>query len=115
MSLPSAVTALAQGEKIKAGLIWASESISLLNGLGGVERSGGIQVIKGLCAMIGHEVSLVRRLTADPTWDEVTPHLDRAMVMMESGVPYEATGHISKALSRTTGILQRAMESLDSG
>lgn len=113
MIVSSQVTALAQGEKIKAGLIWISESISLLNGLGGVERSGGIRIIMGLCAMIGHEISLVRKLTQDPAWEEVTPYLEKAMVMIESGVPYEAAGHLSRALSRTTGILQRAMESLD--
>ncbi len=113
MMVPSAVTALAQGEKIKAGLIWASESISLLQGLGGVERSGGIRIIKGLCAMIGHEVSLVRMVTSDPAWDQVTPFLERAIVMIDSGVPQEATGHLSRALSLTTGILQRAMESMD--
>jgi hypothetical protein len=112
MRVPAAVTAVAQGEKIKAGLIWTSESIALLQGLGAVERSGALRVIKGLCAMISHEVSLVRMLTADAAWDEVPPFLDKAVLMIESGVPQEAVIHLSRALSRTTGILGRAVDAL---
>ncbi|MCF8061798.1 MAG: hypothetical protein K9M82_04710 [Deltaproteobacteria bacterium] len=112
MDVKSAISTLSQGEKIKAGLIWASQSIELLQGLGAVERAGGIHVVKGLCAMIGHEVALVRTVTGDPAWDDVLPQLDRALVMIESGVPREATGHLSGALSRTTSILQRRMSFL---
>ncbi len=114
MDKQAAVSALSQGEKIKAGLIWASQGIQMLEGLGGVERSGGLQVVKGLCAMVGNEVSLVRSITGDPAWGEVLPPLERALVMMESGVPEESVGHLSKALSMTTDILQRAMTFLRS-
>ena len=109
MDVKSAVTALSQGEKIKAGLIWASQSIELLQGLGPVEQTGGIHVVKGLCGMIGNEVALVRTITGDPAWDEIQPLLERALVMIESGVPLESVGHLSGALSKTTNILQRNM------
>jgi hypothetical protein len=109
MDIQSAVTTLSQGEKIKAGLIWASQCIELLQGLGPVEQTGGARVVKALCAMIGHEVALVRTVSGDPAWDEVQPSLERALVMIESGVPQEAVGHLSGALSRTTNLLQRSM------
>ena len=109
MDVKSAVTALSQGEKIKAGLIWASQGIELLQGLGPVEQTGAIHVVKGLCGMIGNEVALVRTITGDPAWEEVQPLLERALVMIESGVPGESVGHLSGALSKTTHILQRNM------
>ena len=112
MNVQAAISALSQGEKIKAGLIWASQSIAMLGGLDGLERSGGLRVVKALCAMIGHEVALVRAVTGDSAWEGVLPSLETALVMMESGVPEEATAHLSTALSRTTGILQQAMERL---
>ncbi len=109
MDTQAAVSALSQGEKIKAGLIWASQGLEMLQGLGEVERAGGLRIVKGLCAMVGSEVSLVRTVTGDPSWGEVLPPLERALVMMESGVAEESVEHLSKALSRTTDILQRAM------
>ncbi len=112
MDVQAAVSALSQGEKIKAGLIWTSQIIAMLQGLAGAERSGGLRVLKALCAMIGHEVTLARSITGDSAWEGVFPPLETALVMMESGVPEEANTHLSTALSRTTGILQRAMERL---
>lgn len=109
MDTKAAITTLSQGEKIKAGLIWSSQCLALLEGFGGVERGGGVQVVRGLIAMIGNEVALARTITGDPGWEEIPPALDRAMVMIDSGVPQEANGHLAMALSRTTGMLQRAV------
>jgi hypothetical protein len=81
--------------------------------MGPAEQAGGIHVVKALCAMIGHEVALVRTITGDPAWDEVQPPMERALVMIESGVPLEAVAHLSGALSRTTNLLQRSMTFLD--
>ena len=105
----SAITNMSQGEKIKAGLIWASQTLALLQGLSGPERSGALQVIRALCTMIGHEVTLARNVTGEEAWEEVNPLLERALVLMDSGVPEEAVGHLSAALSKTTNVLQKAM------
>jgi len=109
MEPKSAVLSLSQGEKVKAGLIWASQGLAVLEGMDGVERSGGIRIIRMLVAMIENEVGLAKSITQDPSWDEIPPVLERAAVMMDSGVPVEANTHLSTALSKTTGILQRAM------
>jgi len=109
MTPSSEITNMSQGEKIKAGLIWTSQGLTLLQGVAGQERAGGLQVIRALCTMVGHEVTLARTVTGDSAWDEISPLLERALVLMDSGVPEEAVGHLSKALSKTTGILQRAM------
>jgi hypothetical protein len=107
-----AITTMSQGEKVKAGLIWISQGLALLQGLGVTERAGGLQVIQAFCTMVGHEVALARSVTGDEAWEEVSLLIERALVMMDSGVPEEAVGHLSMALSRTTSILQRSMEFL---
>lgn len=112
MDTKAAITTLSQGEKIKAGLIWSSQCLALLEGLGGVERAGGVQVIRALLAMIGNEVALARKLTGASGWEEIPAALDRALVMIDSGVPQEANSHLSQALSKTTSVLQQAMSFL---
>ncbi|MFP3928537.1 MAG: hypothetical protein ACLFUP_06495 [Desulfobacteraceae bacterium] len=109
MDSREAITSFSQGEKIKAGLIWASQALELIQGLGGMERAGGHHVTRGLLGMIGHEVQLVRSVTGDEAWDELFPLLERAVVMIDSGVPQESLRHLSTALSKTTSVLQRSM------
>ena len=109
MNSKEAIMALSQSEKIKAGLIWVSQILELGRGLRLPESQGAEQVVKALLAMIGHEVGLARNIAPDEAWEAVEKRLEQAVVMVNSGVGSESVPHITQAISRTTGIGQRAM------
>jgi len=43
------------------------------------------------------------------SWDEVLRHIDKALVMINSGVAAEAVVHLTQALSQVTSIGHRSM------
>jgi hypothetical protein len=112
MEKRNAVVAFSQSEKIKAGLIWASQILQVLDGLPEAEKRGSAKAAGALVGMIHHEILLVQNLSGDTTWGEVRSHVDRARVMIDSGVPTEAISHLTQALSRTTSMAGSAMKYL---
>ena len=113
MEIDKAILALSQSEKIKAGLIWISHTLSMLHGLPAAEKKGGEKVINALLNMIGHEIELAKSVVGDGAWEEIQPYIDKALIMVDSGVGHEATLHLSKALSKTTNIGQQSMTFLN--
>jgi hypothetical protein len=112
MDVKKAILTFAQSEKIKAGLIMASQILPILEGLQVPERDGAQKVIGAILNMIGHETSLAKNVIGDDGWDEIGSLIDRAVVMVNSGVGHEATMHLSKALSKTTNYGQQSMSFL---
>lgn len=102
-----------QAEKIKAGLIWASQSIELVSGLEGGRRQGAEQVVRLLVAMIGNEANLARRSSSDPRWLAAQKSIDMALVMIDSGVCHDAPWHLTRALTHITQICKEAMQASD--
>lgn len=107
-----AIMAFSQSEKIKAGIIWASQSLGLLQGLPGVEKKGGEKVINALINMIEQEIKLAKAISKDERWEGITPNMEKAVMMIDSGVGQEATVHLSRALSKVTNIGQQSMSFL---
>ena len=112
MKVKEAIMAFSQSEKIKAGLIWVSQALQLLNGLPETEKQGSEKTSKAMIGMIVHEIQLGKNITGDVSWDEVIRHIDRAMVMINSGVAAEAVVHLTQALSQVTSIGHRSMSFL---
>ena len=112
METKEAIMAFSQSEKIKAGLIWVSQILEHLRGVPDGERKVAERFTGALLGMIGHEVGLAKAVAGGPGWDEVTDYIDKADVMVHSGVGHEALSHISQALSRVTTIGQKSMTSL---
>lgn len=112
MKTDQAIISYSQSEKVKTGIIWVSQCLDRLQGFKGDEKKGGEMTVHLLLNMIGHEINLAKNITNDRDWEEVNPHLERALVMFDSGVGSEAGLHLSKALSKVTNISQRAMEHL---
>jgi hypothetical protein len=112
MEVKEAIMAFSQSEKIKAGLIWVSQTLEFLKGLPEGEKKGAEKVSHTLLHMIGHEVSLAKAVAGNNEWDEIEAFIDRAIIMVNSGVGEEATIHLTKALSKTTTIGHRAMSLL---
>jgi len=109
MKTDEAIMAFSQSEKIKAGLIWSSQILGVLDGLKGGEKTGGERMINALLNMIGHEIKLARAVAGDQGWEEIEPYMERALVMVNSGVGAEANAHLSKALSKITNIAHQSM------
>ena len=109
MTPREAVMAFSQSEKIKAGLIWAPQAVDQSAALPDTEKKGASGVIRTTLAMICHELRLAEKLGGSESWREIEKHVDMALVMIDSQVLQEATFHLTRALSRTTTIGQRAM------
>ena len=112
MDIDQAILSFAQSEKIKAGLIWSSQALDLLQGLSGAEKSAAEKVVGALLNMIVHEIELAKNVVENEAWDEMTKAVDRALVMIRSGVGPESTIHLSQALSRATTIGHQSMSML---
>jgi hypothetical protein len=109
METNEAIMAFSQSEKIKAGLIWVSQTLNLLEGLPGGEKVGGEKVINAVLNMVGNEIKLAQAVGGDHGWEEIEPYLEKALIMLNSGVGEEANAHLSKALSKVTNIAHGSM------
>ena len=112
METRQSVISFSQSEKIKAGLIWASQTVEMNNGIAEHDRTGSQQVIGALVSMVANEVQVAMKMAPDERWEEALKHLNKALVMIHSNVAQEATFHISRALSQVTSIGQSAMTHL---
>ncbi len=112
MNTQEAIMAFSQSEKVKSGIIWASQALELLRGLPTPERPGAEKTIKLKIDMIVQEMRLAKNVTGNPAWDDIEAVLDQAMVMINSGVAPESVVHLTQALSRVTSIGQRSMSFL---
>lgn len=112
MKVQEAVMAFCQSEKIKTGIIWVSQSLQLLESLPEPERKGGIEIIKALTNMITHEIRLAERYADDVSWADADKYVEQAVIMIDSGVAFEAVSFLTKALSNITTIGHRSMSFL---
>lgn len=116
MEAKEAIISFSQGEKVKSGLIWCSQSVQLVQNLQNEEQAGALTLLHSLLNMVANEVQLARSAGGDEAWLETEKSLSTARVMINSGVIEEATYHFTQALSQVNRISQRAMTFLmDSG
>jgi len=109
MEISDNIMAFSQSEKIKSGLIWISQALEMLQGLSDTERGGGAKIMSALLNMIVNEIQLAKAVAVGWEWDEIEPYIDKAVVMVNSGVGQEATVHLSMALSKVTNIGHQSM------
>lgn len=112
MNEQEAIMAFSQSEKVKSGIIWASQALELLGGLPVPEKAGAEKVIRMKIYMIIQEIRLARNVTGDSAWDDVEATIDQALVMIHSGVAPDSVVHLTQALSRVTSIGHRSMSFL---
>ena len=104
MHVKQAISAYAQSEKVKSGLIWISqisEQVAVLDGPG---RQPAMGLLKTLAHMIADETDLTARITRDRRWREISEKIHMALVMINSGVPQETGFHLTQAISHVTSI-----------
>jgi hypothetical protein len=112
MNVQEAIMAFSQSEKIKTGIIWVSQTLEMLRGLQERDKQGAEKVIKTMISMIFQEIRLAKRIAGDASWEDIERRMDKAMVMINSGVAPESVLHLSQALSLVTNIGHRSMSFL---
>ena len=112
MKIDQAIILFSLSEKIKTGLIWATQSVEAYSGCDPKDKSGAEKMISALSQMIAREIVFARKITGEEGFYAVEKNVDLAIVMIRSGVVAEAAYHFSRALSSVTSIGQRAMTTL---
>ena len=109
MQINQAVKAFSQSEKLKSGLIWATQIVEVYIALPETEKAGAEKILKTLVSMIGNEINIAIKAAPHDIWLEAQKDLDTAMVMLNSGVGHESGYHLTQALSKVTTIGQQSM------
>ena len=109
MRVKEAVIAFSQSEKLKSGLIWASQITEMYIGMPESEKTGAERVLKALISMIATEIHVAKKTAPHNIWQEAEKDIDTAMVMMNSGVTHESGYHLTRALTKVTTIGQQSM------
>jgi hypothetical protein len=112
MNTKEAIMAFSQSEKIKSGIIWASQMLELIRGLPDPEKQGGERSVKILVDMIFQEIRLGESVAAGVDWKGIEKNIDQAVAMINSHVAPESVVHLTQALSQVTTIGQRSMSAL---
>jgi hypothetical protein len=109
MEIDEAILTFSQSEKIKAGLIWASQVVEVYKALPEADKPGAEKIIAAIVDMIGSEILICRKSAPNELWTEVEKSIDTAMLMINSNIVHEAGYHLTQALTQTTTIGQRSM------
>lgn len=112
MEINDAIITFSQSEKIKAGLIWASQAVEVYKTLPEADKPGAEKIIAAIVNMIGSEILVCRKSAPNELWTAVEKSIDTAMVMINSNIAQEAGYHLTQALTQTTTIGQRSMSIL---
>jgi hypothetical protein len=104
-----AILGYAQSDKVKSGLIWVTQMAEIAIGLKDGERLGGEKIVQTTIALIANEAHLAKTITRDQRWEEIEKNIEKARVMIHSGVLAEVTYHLTQALSQVTSIGQQTM------
>ncbi len=109
MDTQKAIIAFSQSEKIKAGIIWLSQTLELLGSMPSQDKQGGQKIIETLINMVLQEIHLAKNIAEDERWDQAEKAVDQAIIMIDSGVGPESIMHLTQALSQVTSIGQVSM------
>ncbi len=112
MQINEAIKAFSQSEKIKSGLIWATQIVAVYMALPESEKPGAERMLKAMIDMIGNEIHIADRSAPNKLWLEAEKQIDTAMVMLNSGVAQESGYHLTQALTKVTTIGHHAMTHL---
>lgn len=104
MAVKKAISAYAQSEKVKSGLIWICQVSDQVAAMDGPGRQQGLVLLKTLAHMVADESDLSGRITGDERWHTIGKKINMALVMINSGVPQETAFHLTQALTQVTRI-----------
>jgi len=109
METDQAILAFAQSEKLKSALIWTTQLSQVHLALAELDKPGAERIIKTLVSMIGNEIMVAQKAAPHKDWLEASKDVNKALVMLNSGVAQESAYHLTQALSKVTNIGQQSM------
>jgi hypothetical protein len=109
MHVNQAIIAFSQSEKLKSGIIWASQIIEMYIALSDSEKPGAERVLITLINMIAAEIHVAKKAAPHEVWQDVEKDMNTALVMLNSGVTHEAGYHLTQALTKVTTVGQQSM------
>ncbi len=109
MHVNQAIIAFSQSEKLKSGIIWASQIIEMYIALSESEKPGAERVLKTLINMIAAEIHVAKKAAPHDVWPDAEKDINTALVMFNSGVIHETGYHLTQALTKVTTIGQQSM------
>ena len=112
MQTDQAIKAFSQSEKLKAGLIWATQIAEAYVALPESEKPGAERILKILIAMVASEIHVAKNVAPHKIWLEAEKDVNTAQVMLDSGVAHDTGHHLTQALSKITTIGQQSMSLL---
>jgi hypothetical protein len=112
MQTDQAIKAFSQSEKLKAGLIWATQIAEVYGALPEFEKPGAERILKTLIGMVASEIHIAKNAAPHEIWFEAEKDINTAMVMLNSGVAHDTGHHLTQALSKVTTIGQQSMSLL---
>lgn len=112
MQTDQAIKAFSQSEKLKSGLIWATQITEFYVALPEAEKTGAEKILKALIGMIASEIHIAKKAAPHQIWLEAEKDVDTAQVMINSGVAHDTSYHLTQALSKITTVGQQSMSLL---
>jgi hypothetical protein len=112
MQIRETIITFSQAEKIKAGLIWASQAVEVYKTLPEADKPGAEKIVAAVVHMVGSEILICKKSAPNELWLEVEKSIDTAIVMINSNIAHEAGYHLTQALTQATTIGQRSMLTL---
>jgi hypothetical protein len=109
MHVNQAIIAFSQSEKLKSGIIWASQIIEMYIALSDSDKPGAERVLITLINMIAAEIHVAKKAAPHEVWQDVEKDMNTALVMLNSGVTHEAGYHLTQALTKVTTVGQQSM------
>ena len=109
MGVKQAIIAFSQSEKLKSGLIWASQIVEVYMGLPESDKPGAERVLKNLINMIATEIHVAKKASPHDAWQDSEKDIETAVVMINSGLTHESAYHLTRALTKVTTIGQQSM------
>ena len=109
MQTSEAIKAFSQSDKIKSGLIWASQIVEVYISLPESEKPGAEKMLKAIIGMLANEIHIAKKTAPHAIWPEVEKTVDTAVVLLNSGVAHDSGYHLTRALSQVTTIGQQSM------
>ena len=112
MQTNQSIKAFSQSEKLKSGLIWATQIVEVYNALPEPEKPGAERILKTLIGMIASEIHIAKNAAPHEIWLAAEKDINTAIVMLNSGVAHDSAYHLTQALSKVTTIGQQSMSFL---
>jgi hypothetical protein len=109
MTEKEAILAFMMGERLKSGLIVATQLAMAIEGFLDHEKQGANRVFSVFLRSLYKDIGLAHKISPQAEWAEIRKELDSGLTMVESKVSHGAIENLSRAISQTTTVSSRAM------